>query len=217
MSDLVTLEELKDEFLTKLPGNCNITEDDFIDLANRAAKALYKKTTLIGMMDEVISYPTNDNVIEVDTCSYSHALAFKVDCKAYRIVTLPDTWKLDRAGYDSFVDLGYDKDNFNRRLYRIPECLHDNFEGKEFKSLVKIKFCKVKCDSDYFQIASLEAIKSAMTALLHEDNSDLDSAAKYWAFAVQYANEEAREFRGPVMPTITHHDTALTDVNENLI
>jgi hypothetical protein len=217
MSNLITLQELKDNLLTKLPGLCAITEPDFRDLANRAAYVLYNKTTLIGMFEELVVTST-DNLIDIDTEDYSHILSFRVDCNRFHIVALTDTWKIDKAGFNSFVDMGYDKTNLVVRQYRLPECMHDqDLTDVVILALAKVRFLPVVLDTDYFQISSLEALKNAMIAINHEDESDPDTAAKYWEMAEDRANDDVREFRGPIMPHISKHDAAMTDVTQQLI
>lgn len=212
MSELLTLGVMKDLYQDKLPAHCNITGSEFTDLLNRAAERLYNRSAQHGMVKEVVVVPAN-NLIDVSVNEYCHVKAFRIDDNAaLRIIPVEDTWKPDKAGFGAFVDMGYSDTDYSIRQYRLPEQYQDeDLTDYTFKMLAKKKYQKVKDSGDYIAINSKEALKNAMFAILHEEASDPDTAAKYWSLTDGSATLQDQQFRGPVVPTISFHDQGLSD------
>jgi len=217
MSELLTLQELRECILPVLPGQCNVSPEEFTQLVNRVTERLFQKSAQHGNIGEFDVTPV-DNVICISTLEFSHAMAFKINCKPYRIEPVAETYKGNGTASNSFIDLGYNKDNRMERKYRIPECLHDqDLTDYEFKMLAKCKIPKVNDDSDLVAVKSKSAIKNGIIAILHEDAIDPDTANKYWEITQRELNESDQEFRGPVVPTISFHDPCITDATNNIV
>lgn len=207
--------------MSTLPGNCNISGDKFTGMLNRALDRLYNNSAQHGNLRELDVTPAN-NLVDLDICSYAHALAFKVgegDClKQYRIVPLVETWKRDKAGWDAFVDMGISDTDNTIRQFRLPENFHDkDVSNYTFKMLAKKAYTPLVNDSDIANVRSLGAIKNAIIAIMHEDNTDPDTALKYWQIALREVEKADKTFRGPVVPTVSFHEEGLTDVTRGLI
>lgn len=217
MSEFATLQELRDCIRPNLVAKCNLTDQEFTDLLNIAAERIYVKTAQHGNLKEVDVIPLN-NLITVSVSEYSTVFGFRVGKKNYNIVPVVDTWKNNRAGYNSFVDLGNSDSDITVREYRIPECFHDqNLTDYEFQMLAKRQYQKVQNDTDVVEIRSKASIEAAILSILHEREIDPDTAAKYWRIAVGEGDESDQEFRGPVTPTISFIDPCLETGKTNLI
>ena len=214
----ITLGELKKCYFEKITPLCGLSSDEFLSLANEAANILYNSldnTPLLveGTIETVADSFTLD-VSEIET-----VLNFKVDCTSYPIVPLVETHKEDRAGFMNFVDVGIEDFTTDVRTYRLPEDLKrdsGDYTDMEVTYLARRRVPPVSCDGDKFPIQSKTALKNAMIALHHENNSDPNTADKYWARAKEEATMQEAKFRGPVYPTLSLHNSNDTEIT-NLV
>ncbi|MAE85891.1 MAG: hypothetical protein CMB80_24355 [Flammeovirgaceae bacterium] len=217
MSKPLTLIDIRTCLLPILPNQCNLTDEEFAKLLNRALERIYNRSAQHGNLRELPVTVVN-NLVDLNVTEYAHAMAFKIDCKQYRIVPLVEIWKRERSGFNSFVDMGYSDADPNIRQYRVPECLMDeDLSLMEITMLVKKSFNELVNDTDVSNVRNITAIKNAIVAILHEDASDPDTAAKFWAIADREIDNADKTFRGPVVPVISWNEDGLTDANTSPI
>lgn len=219
MSAFVTLGDARTAFEHLLIPN-EFVEVDFVDIVNRAAERLYRRSASPGWHEEVdLGNPdANGELITVfeDT---SHVLAFKLNDVPYYVTPLATTYRTDRSGGDRFVDLGY-KGSQEHRFYRIPAELErsdNDYSSYQVKALIRPAYKPVLDDTDTFPFQNLEPLKLAALAILYEDNNDWERAEVYMGMAVSEREYDSLEFRGPQVITIGIDDPASEEATETIV
>lgn len=219
MSAFVTLEDARNAFEHLLVPN-EYVEVDFIDIVNRAAERLYRRSASPGWHEEVdLGTPDANGELITRFADTSHVLAFKVNNVPYYVTPLATTYRTDRSGADRFVDLGY-KGSDEHRFYRLPEDLQrsdNDYATYEVKALIRPAYKPVLLETDTFPFQNLEPLKLASLAILYEDNNDWERADAYMNMAVSEREYDSMEFRGPQVITIGIHDPASEEATETIV
>lgn len=82
------------------------------------------------------------------------------------------------------------------RRYKVPQPSTDTDDEWVLTCLVKRRFVPLTSTSDIVYLDNLTALKHAFLAVVAEDNSDLDRAAKHWAACEKQLQSELTQTRG---------------------
>lgn len=180
---------------------------DFLFSCQELVEALYStgrlpgsaKEIVVGTKDDFIDDVDDHKKLRLDGAEYDGALKFRTKAGGWPVVDLAKLYKDPPAGYESFIDLGYqeDTDEENQtvwfRDYRVPNSL--NATTDTIYALMKLRPPVLELDS-LVPIRSVHAIKLGLIAIGLENESDSKNAEMFWQMCLREISGDKKEFDG---------------------
>lgn len=223
MSQLITVQDVKDGINNMLPTNYVSDDADLLAFVNRAARRLVKKAPIPHLTKEidatiVVDVNSPEGSFVLDVSLYDHVKAFRNEDnkRVYNIAPLSDRFLDAHTSRDNFIDIGLLPNYQGDRYYEVPETSCDDLEGVTLKALVKCSYIEVTSLSDYLPFSAIGGIKLALTAVFYEDKGETNNAKQAWLDAIQEETESSIAYRGPVYPTLKFYGTEALGVTQSV-